>query len=96
MQQLRLLSTYVAKGGKTATAVAPAGTRVKDAAKVGMLESVGEPPPPGVPGCGALRGARPLCWKFKSGIFMTIPIIIIPVAAAAGAATSSTKSSTGD
>ena len=54
-------STYVAKGGKTATAVAPAGTKASDAAKVDILASLGEPPPPADPGCGEFPGASPLC-----------------------------------
>ena len=77
--------TYVTKGGKTATAVAPAGTSAKDAAKVGMLASVGEPPPPGVPGCGEFPDTCPLCWKLKSGIIITMPTIETPRAAAGGA-----------
>ena len=41
--------TYVAKGGKTATADNPNGTRAKDKARVWISVSVGKPPPPAVP-----------------------------------------------
>ena len=60
--------TYFANGGKTATALKPAGSNAKDAVKVARLPSVGAPPPPVVPGCGELPVAWPLCWKFRSAI----------------------------
>ena len=72
--------------------MAPAGTSAKAVVKVEILLSVGEPPPPGVPGCGEFTDACPLCWKFKSGIIITIPTIPAPSAAVAGAATSSISS----
>ena len=68
-----LAVTHVSNGGKTATARNPAGTKSKDEAKVGMLVSVGKPPPPRVPGCGELPTACPLCWKFRS-VIMAIAI----------------------
>ena len=71
--------THVKNGGNTATAANPAGTSARDAAKEAMLLSKGEPPPPIVPGCGEFPVACPFCWKFKSDIIMTMPIIpIIP------------------
>ena len=42
-------SSYVAKGGKTATADNPIGTRANDKARVVISVSVGKPPPPAVP-----------------------------------------------
>ena len=64
-QILKLINTHVANGGNTATAVNPAGTRAKDWANVELLVSEGEPPPRRVPGCAELKGACPLCWKFR-------------------------------
>ena len=80
-------NTHLAKGGKTATATAPAGTSAKAVAKDAMLLSVGAPPPPGVPGCGEFPDTCPLCWKLKSGIIITMPTIETPRAAAGGAIT---------
>ena len=71
--------TYVANGGKTATADNPIGTRAKDKDNVGMLASVGSPPPPGVPADTNPPGLM-LSWKFKSGIIITMPIILAPKA----------------
>ena len=42
-------STYVANGGKTATADNPNGTRANDKARVWIRVLVGKPPPPTVP-----------------------------------------------
>ena len=44
--KILVFNTHVAKGGNTATGVNPEGTRFRAAFKVGMLLSVGEPPPP--------------------------------------------------
>ena len=71
--------THLAKGGKTATADNPIGTRAKDKDNVGMLASVGSPPPPGVPADTDPPGLT-LSWKFKSGIIITMPIILAPKA----------------
>ena len=46
------------KGGNTLMGVKPAGSRAKEAARVG-LGTVGKPPPPGVPGAGAPDGTEP-------------------------------------
>ena len=80
MERLKSLNAYVANGGKTDTAVSPAGTSAKDADKVVILVSVGEPPPKAVPGAGEPPVACPLCWKFRSGIIMAIPIMDTPSA----------------
>ena len=45
-------------GGNTLTGVKPAGSRAKEAARVG-LGMVGKPPPPGVPAAGAPDGTDP-------------------------------------
>lgn len=46
------------KGGNTLMGVKPAGSRAKEAARVG-LGAVGDPPPPGVPTAGAPDGTDP-------------------------------------
>ena len=69
-----MINTYVANGGNTATGVNPAGTKAKLAVKVGMLLSIGEPPPPGVPGCTDPVETCPVSWKLKS-VIIAIPII---------------------
>ena len=46
------------KGGNTLMGVKPAGSRAKEAARVG-LGMVGKPPPPGVPAAGAPDGTDP-------------------------------------
>ena len=46
------------QGGNTETAIKPAGTRAKEAARVG-LGLVGSPPPPGSPGWGASASELP-------------------------------------
>ena len=46
------------KGGNTLMGVKPAGSRAKEAARVG-LGMVGEPPPPGLPAAGAPAGTDP-------------------------------------
>ena len=45
-------------GGNTLMGVKPAGSRAKEAARVG-LGTVGKPPPPGVPATGAPDGTDP-------------------------------------
>ena len=45
-------------GGNTLMGVKPAGSRAKEAARVG-LGMVGKPPPPGVPAAGAPDGTDP-------------------------------------
>ena len=45
-------------GGNTLIGVKPAGSRAKEAARVG-LGTVGKPPPPGVPAAGAPDGTDP-------------------------------------
>ena len=45
-------------GGNTLMGVKPAGSRAKDAARVG-LGTVGNPPPPGLPAAGAPDGTDP-------------------------------------
>ena len=45
-------------GGNTLMGVKPAGSRAKEAARVG-LGTVGKPPPPGVPAAGAPVGTDP-------------------------------------
>ena len=46
------------KGGNTLMGVKPAGSRAKEAARVG-LGTVGKPPPPGLPAAGAPAGTDP-------------------------------------
>ena len=46
------------KGGNTLMGVKPAGSRAKEAARVG-LGMVGKPPPPGLPAAGAPAGTDP-------------------------------------
>ena len=46
------------KGGNTLMGVKPAGSRAKEAARVG-LGTVGNPPPPGLPAAGAPDGTDP-------------------------------------
>ena len=75
--RLEIYFTYLTKGGKTATAANPKGTRAKDKDNVGMLASVGSPPPPGVPADRDPPGLT-LSWKLKSGIIITMPIILAP------------------
>ena len=73
-----LYFTYLAKGGKTATADSPKGARDKDEANVGMLVSVGNPPPPGVPADTDPPVGLPLPWEFILDIIiimLTIPDI---------------------
>ena len=45
-------------GGNTLMGVKPAGSRAKEAARVG-LGTVGKPPPPGLPAAGAPAGTDP-------------------------------------
>ena len=73
----------VAKGGKTATAASPAGTKDKARGKDGLAKLVGNPPPPGVPGCGAFGGALPGAIAFGGGIISSIATATVPTAAAA-------------
>ena len=46
------------KGGNTLMGVRPAGSKAKEAARVG-LGTVGKPPPPGLPAAGAPAGTDP-------------------------------------
>ena len=46
------------KGGNTLMGVKPAGSRAKEAARVG-LGTAGNPPPPGLPTAGAPAGTVP-------------------------------------
>ena len=48
----------IRKGGNTLMGVKPAGSRAKEAPRVG-LGTVGDPPPPGVPAAGAPDGTDP-------------------------------------
>ena len=70
-----LYFTYLAKGGKTATADNPKGARDKDKANVGMLVSVGNPPPPGVPAGTDPPVGLPLPWEFIVDIIIIMPTI---------------------
>ena len=49
----------VAKGGNTATAVSPAGTKATAEAAEGLARIVGDPPPPSDPGWATPGGALP-------------------------------------
>ena len=46
------------KGGNTLMGVRPAGSKAKEAARVG-LGTVGKPPPPGLPAAGVPAGTDP-------------------------------------
>ena len=68
-------------GGNTLMGVKPAGSRAKEAARVG-LGTVGKPPPPGVPAAGAPDGTDPGAEKaviIKPGIMKSLIIIAILV-----------------
>ena len=73
----------VSKGGNTATAVKPAGTKATAEAATGLPTTLGDPPPPGDPGAGEPGGAPPAPIAGGAGIISIIVTAMVTAAAAA-------------
>ena len=76
----------VSKGGNTATAVKPAGTKATAAAATGLVAMLGDPPPPGASGVGEPGGVFPGSMRGRVGI-ISIKVAAIVTATAATART---------
>ena len=53
------------KGGKTATGKRPSGSKANEAAKVGIVKALGNPPPPKAPTCTDPGGAT-ACYEERT------------------------------
>ena len=73
----------MAKGGNTATAIKPAGTKATADAADGLPATLGDPPPPGDPGVGEPGGAPPASIAGRAGIISIMVTATVTAATAA-------------